>query len=334
MVTIALSILLVWQGASQSAPPRGADTRTWYQAYSDGKRAIQQGNWQAAVDSLEAAKRAGAPKPGRRIPFYGDVYDDFIPDYYLAVAYLNLKKYSEADRALNTVLTSGLIGPKDPEYRAFQTVVSSVRSQLGPAQAAGPNSAPSTPTGGNTAANATTTPLPPGSSLNVSQTAIVPNVSQTAIVQPAPQAAIPAGDPRGTGVRAPALTPPGAGGRQANAVANRPASQRLPNYANQGVAPQQAPSVSERTAVGAYLSGQYGEAATILDGLVSGAGASPRAYFFLACSRTALALVGQADAGTIKSAQAILSQAGDTTRFSAEKRYVSPRVLQLLGIKP
>ena len=327
MATIVLSILLVWQGATQSAPPRGADTRTWYQAYSDGKRALQQGNWQAAVDSLEAAKRAGAPKPGRRIPFYGDVYDDFIPDYYLAIAYLNLKKYPEADRALNAVLASGLVGPKDPEYRQFQTVVSSVRSQLGPAQAAAPNPAPSTPTGGNTAANATTILPPPASSPNVNQTAIGPNVSQTAIVQPAapqlgaaPQAAIPAGDTRGTGARPPALTPPGGGGPQANVVANRPTPQT--------------PSVAERTAVGAYLSGQYGEAARILDGLVSGAGASPRAYFFLACSRTALALVGQADAGTIKSAQAVLAQAGDTSRFSADKRYISPRVLQLLGIKP
>jgi hypothetical protein len=323
MATIALSILLAWQGASQSAPSRGRDTRTWYQAYSDGKRAVQQGNWQAAVDSLEAAKRLGAPKPGRRIPFYGDIYDDFIPDYYLAIAYSNLKKYSEADRALNAVVASGLIGPKDPEYRQFQTIASTVKSQLGMAQAAAPNPVPSSPTGGNTAANATTTPL---------QTANSPSGSQTAIMPP--QAPIQAGGTQGTGAQAPALTPPGAGGRQANAIGKLPQSQTVPNYAIQGITSRQTPSVIEQAAVGAYLSGQYGQAATILSGLVSGAGASPRAYFFLACSRTAMALVGQADAGTIKSAQAILAQAGDTTRFTADKQYVSPRVLKVLGIKP
>ena len=94
MLALLLSALIASQSAAQAqAPGRRPDTRTWYQAYADGKRAFDQKNWQAAVDSLEASKRAGAPKPGRKIPFYGDVYDDFLPDYYLGMAYVNLKQY-------------------------------------------------------------------------------------------------------------------------------------------------------------------------------------------------------------------------------------------------
>lgn len=95
MVALLLALFVAAQSAGQ-APARRNDTRTWYQAYADGKRAFDQKNWQGAVDSLEAAKRARAPKPGRKIPFYGDVYDDYLPDYYLGIAYLNLRQFTQA----------------------------------------------------------------------------------------------------------------------------------------------------------------------------------------------------------------------------------------------
>jgi hypothetical protein len=91
---------------------------------------------------------------------------------------------------------------------------------------------------------------------------------------------------------------------------------------------------NEQTAIRAYLSGQYDQAASLLSAVVSGAGATPRAYFYLACSQTALAIVGQADAATITSARSILAQAGDQAQFAADKRYISPRVLQMLGARP
>ncbi|HEY7292178.1 MAG TPA: hypothetical protein VH583_20245, partial [Vicinamibacterales bacterium] len=92
---IVLAMVVALQSSAPPQAQQRADTRTWYEAYADGRRAFQQGNWQAAIDSLEASKRAaGAPKPGRRVPFYGDVFDDYIPDYYLGQAYLNLKQYA------------------------------------------------------------------------------------------------------------------------------------------------------------------------------------------------------------------------------------------------
>ncbi len=77
---------------------------------------------------MEAAKRAGAPKPGRKIPFVGDRYTDFIPDYYLGIAYLNLKRYAESEKAFESVRASGLIGQRDPEYAQFQTQFNTARS--------------------------------------------------------------------------------------------------------------------------------------------------------------------------------------------------------------
>src|SRR3954467_2252796 len=117
MVALLLALFVATQSAGQ-APARRNDTRTWYQAYADGKRAFDQKNWQAAIDSLEAAKRAGAPKPGRRIPFYGDVYDDYLPDYYLGMAYMNLRQFTRADQAFAAVRASGLIGPRIASTRS------------------------------------------------------------------------------------------------------------------------------------------------------------------------------------------------------------------------
>src|SRR4029077_9434385 len=131
MLALLLSALIASQSAAQAqAPGRRPDTRTWYQAYADGKVALDQKNGQAECDSLEASKRAGAPKPGRKIPFYGDVYDDYLPDYYLGIAYLNLRQFTQADQAFAAVRASGLISPKDREYAEFQRQTAAVTAGL------------------------------------------------------------------------------------------------------------------------------------------------------------------------------------------------------------
>jgi hypothetical protein len=124
MLAVATGLLLICaallpgSAAAQSASQPRADTRLWYQAYSDGTAAIQRKDWQAAVDSLEAAKRAH-PAVGRRIAFYGDIVRPFDPDYYLGTAYLNLKRFADADAAFQRVRGAKLIVPGDPEYSAF-----------------------------------------------------------------------------------------------------------------------------------------------------------------------------------------------------------------------
>jgi len=53
------------------------------------------------------------------VPFYGDVFDDYLPDYYLGIAYLNVKRFADADRSFELVRTSKLIGPRDKEFAQF-----------------------------------------------------------------------------------------------------------------------------------------------------------------------------------------------------------------------
>ena len=335
MLNITLALSLAFYSTAQSRPQRGVDSRTWYQAYADGKRAIQQKNWQAVVDSMEAAKRAGAPKPGRKIPFYGDVYDDFIPDYYLGVAYLNLKQYPEAEKAFESVRASGLIGPRDPEFAQFQTQLSTAKSSalLAQRQPAVPVTKAA---GANASMNAPN--VPPSTAGQSPQAQSTPSGLATAAQQSPIQATPPpvqsTPSPAGAGVPAP---PVGRATSQTNR--NAPASVGSVRTSALSIPPKavtrrSVSPVDEQTAISAYLSGRYDQAAAILAGVESGTGSSPRAYFYLACSRTALAATGQADPASIAGARVILTLAGDQAQFAADKRYISPRVLQMLGVKP
>ena len=64
------------------------------------------GIWDAAIASLITAKRKG-PASGRNIRFIGDDRGDYLPDYYLGIAYLNTKHFAESDAAFDDVKKSG-----------------------------------------------------------------------------------------------------------------------------------------------------------------------------------------------------------------------------------
>ena len=128
MLSVFLAGLLAIQSAQ--AQQQRNDRRTWYQAYADAQRNIQQKNWNAAIADIEAASRLGAPKPGRNILFYGDVYGDFIPDYYLGIAYLDLNRPDDADRAFERVKQAQLIAPRDNLYAEFTRQATTVKDLL------------------------------------------------------------------------------------------------------------------------------------------------------------------------------------------------------------
>ena len=321
------------QAAAQN-PARRADTRAWYQAYSDGTRAIQQGKWQEAIDSLEAAKRAGAPKPGRKVPSYGDNFVDFIPDYYLGIAYLNLKQYVQADRAFAAVRTSGLIGPRDREYGEFDKQATVARTEVNRTAAAA-NAAP--PVGAGTSAAANPPPAVPSASVQqqplgtVQQQNVPSNAAPTTVVQQAPTQGTP------PTIAGPSAVPPANGPRPvtgnsaANAAASRPVVR--PPVTPQ-IGPRQVAPVNEQAVIGAYLSGQYLQVSSLLGSAVAANAGTPRVYFYLACSQTALAILGQSDANAVAGARQMLARAGDPAQFAADRRYISPRVLQMLGLNP
>ena len=92
------------------------------------------------------------------------------------------------------------------------------------------------------------------------------------------------------------------------------------------------PITNEREAIRLYLSGQYAEASNRL--ARAGAGATPRELFYLACSRTALAILGQGGTPAIDDAKSLVARAGSPDQFAADRRFISPRVLRMLGLNP
>ncbi len=327
MLALLLAVLVAAQSAAQ-APARRNDTRTWYQAYADGKRAIDQKNWQAAIDSLEASKRARAPKPGRRIPFYGDVYDDYLPDYYLGVAYLSLGQLTQAEQAFAAVRASGLITQRDREYAEFQRQTTAVAAGLREASTvAGNNAAPPVvntvaPTPNNTPA---ATPNPGPVAVNTPPAGAP--VQQT---PPPIQQAPPVATPPNTGTALPGQQrPSGVLPPSPRVVQNNPTNSTIRPSGNVITSPR-----AEADAIRAYLSGQYEQAAALLSGSVQGPGATPRAFFYLACSRTALAILGQGGSADVDDAKVLLARAGNPAQFAEDRRYVSPRVLRMLGLNP
>jgi hypothetical protein len=322
--TVLLLVLMLPAATMAAAQQRSSDTRTWYQAYQDGRRQVQQGNWQAGIASLLAAKRTG-PAPGRRIPFYGDVFDDYLPDYYLGIAYLNTGRYKESTDAFEAVRRAGLITAKDKEYTEFTRQSASATSELAKATIAqGP---------------------PPNSAVQTSPVQQSPPVQRTPPVnQNAPSNAAnvdgPGANPvPGAGQGVPTAggvvtTPPPIGKPPQTAQTTRlptpvtrpgtPPGSKSPNTPN----PSPGGLGSESAAMAAFFAGDYQRAANLLSALAV-SGATPRAEFYLACSRAALVLTGGADPSTLADARARFAQV-NVSQFAADQRYISPRVLEVL----
>jgi hypothetical protein len=373
-LAVAIGLLLIFavplpgpaaaQPASQSRP----DTRLWYQAYTDGTAAIQRKDWQAAVDSLEAAKRAH-PAVGRRVAFYGDIVRPFDPDYYLGTAYLNLKRFADADAAFQRVRDAKLIVPGDPEYTAFGRDASTAlfEHQMADAETAlkgkdygkaqqaaaiarnvGIDSArvddltrrissaqaiAQTPqVGGTPASSSTNTPVQGSANAPLVQGPVNAAPLQGPVNAPPVQG--PVNPPAQVAVNAPPVgigSPPLASSTGAAAsVIRPPLGTRTPPLAPR-LKPPAVPATpnDEQIAIETFLSGNY-EAASRLLTAIAQRTPSPRTHFYLACSDAALVLTGKANPALLKDARAELVQAGPLTQFTADERFVSPRILQTL----
>ena len=313
-VLLALVMTMLVATSSTGGQARNADTRAWYQAYQDGVRQVQQRNWQAAITSLLAAKRSG-PAAGRRVPFYGDVFDDYLPDYYLGLAYMNTLQYTEAAAAFGAVQKTGLITAKDREYaeltRQTAAVSSALLKQVN-AQATPPSVTPSGPA-------QTTNAPPPARNPQTTQAASTdttanvnnPNSADTSAVTPV-QSSPPSGQTAVTA--APKQRP----------IPTRPTPTQNTRTASATTL------ASESTGMAAFFAGDYQRASNILSALIVNGG-TPRAEFYLACSRAALVLTGGADPATLSDARTRFS-AVNAAQFAADQRYISPRILQTLRL--
>lgn len=340
MLNIVLAVLL----AAQAAPAaQRNDTRTWYQAYADAQQAIQSSNWQKAIADIDAASRLGAPRPGRNILFYGDVYRDYLPDYYLGIAYMNLARFSEADSAFERVKQAQLIAARDTLYTEFTRQAGMAKDALQKLaaqnqQVQGPpaNVAQTVPDVAQQPASASlAVPAAQGGGAPGATAPVYPGASN-------PGAQASAGPAPGTA--APTLTPEQQ--KLAASQPSRPATAAVrpaPTVQARATPAARAPDAKiatsrgpqdERGGILQFFQGDYEAAGVSLASLAARPGASPRSHFYLACSMTALVLTGKAPRSSIDEARAQMGLAGDTGQFAADRRLISPRILQELGAQP
>lgn len=335
MVLVVLLSLLLASPSPAAAQQRPVDRRTWYQAYQDGRQQVQKKDWAAAIASLTVAREKG-PAPGRRVPFYGDVYDDFLPDYYLGIAYLNTGRDQEAMTAFAAVQKSGLITQKDHEFGEFNTQLTAVTKRIDAARAA-QVARQTTPTGSvppstgptQSAANnagPVAVDIPDTGNLGLANNAATSPATSTAatVATPDRPVATPVA-PTGTSGKAP-------GDRTAASVPppvrpGVPVQNTLPPAGTSGRVAEQIKAMT------AFYSGDYKVAADLFLALAGTRAATRRDEFYLACSHAALVLTGQADRRTLDDVQARFTQI-DGAEFAADARLVSPRILSLLRTKP
>ena len=350
---VAIFTLLI---AIQSAPAQQSnDRRTWYQAYADAQKDIQDKNWEKAIADLTVAAQRGAPKPGRNVLFYGDVYRDYNPDYYLGIAYANLQRFAEADSAFQRVSQAQLINPRDATYAEFVRQTASVKDGLTKLAAAvrpttnpvAQNPPAQNPPAQNPTAQNAATRNAPAQTQTQAPTNIPPPPPVTQNAGNAP----PANNPpvgQNTNAASPTASAAGAVRPPAPTASKAPIPPRpnpLTRPAPQAMAVSTGivsppvgtlvPRVSdERPGVLQFFSGDYEAAAASLSAVTRASGASDRAHFYLACAQTALVLTGKAPRTSLDAARAELVLARDSGQFAADKRLISPRIAQELRMQP
>lgn len=306
----ALLALFLVQAAAPQQPP---DKRPWDQAYTDGMRQFESGQWQAAIESLEIAK-AGGPKPGRSIRLYGEVRD-YLPDYYLGVAHANLKQFAEANTAFDAVRRSGLINPGDPEWGTLAAQSARAGFEVLMAQAAEAFESKAF----DKAAQLWTQ----AKAFGLDTAEVDSFLDRVGRILADEKASIPAAKSDAPAVQVADTAQQRQEQQQTQPRAVPTAQPNAPRPNPVAVAPGQ-----EQKAMAAFFSGEYQRAADLLSAL-TGRRASDRAVFYLACSRAALVEAGAAEPSTLVAARAQFASV-DLTRFAADLRYISPRVLESL----
>jgi tetratricopeptide (TPR) repeat protein len=99
----------------------------WYEAYDAGVKAFQRGDFDSAEANLTSALSKNA-KQGRQQFFYGTIYADYFPEYYLAQILLKRGKPQQAAELLDRLAKAGIMRPRDREYAEFTRLQTEARS--------------------------------------------------------------------------------------------------------------------------------------------------------------------------------------------------------------
>lgn len=373
VIAVVVAGLLALTGAAharQAAPSAAGFQRLWYQAYDEGVRAVQRGDWPTAIQLLESAKRSG-PAPGRRVLFQGDRVDVFNPDYYLGLAYNASKRFKEAEAAFRQVALDKLIVTGDKQYdeltrqtasAAYESTLADAERMLVLGQYGGAGRIVARYAGSRlddgratelrkrieaenfkaAAANeAKATQQPPATNAGITDTLPATNPPVTDAKLAANDAKEPIKEPGNVpaDTTRDVVAPPGAN--------NRPPIAKAPDAKNAGLANPTRPGTptvrppaqltdDEAALLGAtaYFEGNYEEAVRVLTPAFEAAPPEYRVTFYLACSKAALVASGRADRSTLTEAREMFNSARGGRDLSQHLRYISPRVREMLGDVP
>jgi tetratricopeptide (TPR) repeat protein len=360
---IAIGLVVALSAQSSGAPSsQSSDQRTWYRAYDDAKKAIEQKNWTAAIASLEHAKRTQTP--GRNRPTYGANFLTFAPDFYLGVAYLNLGQFTEAHNAFERERKASVLQARDKEWRQFETdsaraafeheLAQSLRqlnaadfraalASLDRAKAhavgaelariekrrddivqaeAAQKSPAANPPRGTGAAATPTLPIGQGG---------VPELGKSTglVVPTGPPPANTASTGRNT-----ATTGGTTGAKAGTQKPETPRGTANPSQTFPGTPPITPPPASprdpEEAGLTKFFSGDYKGAASDFRPLAERDYPLPSHQFYFACSLAAMYLSGQGGRALLEEGMTHFTNAGPKEQFKAALTYISPRIIAVL----
>lgn len=287
-----------------------AQQRRWFELYDEAIQHIRRSEWSLAETKLKQAQRDG-PAPGRTVLRYGMLRDDFFPDFYLGVVYLNTDRPKEALQQFQVARTQKL-NAQDREFVSIGDLEIRAQGLL----AGNKPIPPTVVAGGNTPTPVVTGPPPPPPvNLEAEQKRLAAEFEQ-AIQRRNLAAAREAllqfqkvqPDPRlSTGYSA--------------RISTLEREIRL--------------AVSERAAMRAFFAGDYRQAVNALDAIEQELRIplSARGYFYRACGLAGQALrSAQVDNKILVEARRQYAEAMKNRELIApDRRFVSPRILQALG---
>ncbi len=334
LLIAALAMLALPAYSGVATGEQQSASSDWYQLYTSAKDDIKRQAWAEAEKKLLQAKQSG-PSQGPRTLVRGGLIVTFSADYYLGEVYLGQGRLKDAIAAFDAAgkqnlnvragefarlgenRTSAVTRLTDDLIRAAQADVTSGNLSAARTKAAEARSLGGNATGvenllaGIKAAEDRAS-TKNADSVNPGTPGQTKEVTPPVAPEPEPTAP-PYGKPGTT------TTP----------------DDKKPGPVAATVKPAQTSAVrgdalAERLAMRQFFSGDYAGAITTLTPL-----STPRALFYRSCSRAGLALLsGGGDPATLSLARQEYRDAlVESTNFSRDEPYISPRVLQLLQTK-
>lgn len=112
--------------------PAPADAQ-WYRTYDEGVQAAAKSDWKTVETKMLAAVDEAAKenvKTGRNVRTYGMRFVNFVPDYYLGLAYLNTGRTQQARDALQRAEQQKVLTSRDKEHAVLTQALSQATATL------------------------------------------------------------------------------------------------------------------------------------------------------------------------------------------------------------